>query len=595
MDRFEYTPLNPERKEIRLLTFEDDTDAGIPDETKPLRCSVNIVSPFDTPKVSYNAVSYCWGEEPPLERIILNGKEAMVPASAIRALATVCHPVRGRRNLPVWIDAVCINQTNDDEEKNHQVAMMGDVYANASETLVWLGEEDSTTESCYQAVNAVFWSLSDSEVTNETYALSTSVWIDTLKWFDSTWFRRLWPVQEVVRATCATCWRGRFSINWEVVGVLYRAFRESENLPGLRATSFPLSFSLLQAGRVADIKRWDPVTLDMLLLYCADLKTSDPRDRIYAVLGIVDLTEWSSDLVELIKPDYTLSVKDVYTRATLAAIQSTGRLYLLKYAQIYDPGLRFRSPEAREGDYYDVPSWVQRHDLPLNRTMSIVIPIASGCAGTMTHEFAIDPRTETTLHVRGVILGEVHSINPSVHDVLFNEVKTPGGASKFMHCLGTLFELAREGEGASVLEHVKQIAFTCAWVRASERPSTEQAENIVADFAAFMLTLKDYWIESSDTLESCLMDIREHGDAQRYLDDMQFASSERHLVRVSTRRYGMAPLYTKPGDVICIIFGCDVPLVLRLKGNDQAGKSGEFWEIIGDIYVHGVMEVSERD
>ena len=590
MDRFEYTPLNPERKEIRLLTFEDDTDAGIPDDTKPLRCTVNIVSPFDTPKVSYNAISYCWGENPPLERIILNGKEAMVPVSAIRALRTVCHPVHGRRNLPVWIDAVCINQTNDDEEKNHQVAMMGDVYANASETLVWLGEEDSTTEASFQAVNAILQSLSDGKVTDETPLLSTSVWTDALKWFDSTWFCRLWPVQEVVRATCATCWRGRFSIDWEAVGILDPVLRKS------RATSYDLSFNLLQAGMIADIKRWDDVSLDELLLCCADLKTSDPRDKIYAVLGILDLTEWPSDLVELMKPDYTLSVKDVYTRATIAAIRSTGRLSILESAQINDPGLRFRSPEARDGDYYDVPSWVRRYDLPMNRTMFPVTPIASGCAGIMKHGFAIDPQTETTLHVRGVILEEVHSINPSVHKFMFDEFKTPGGASKFMHCFRTLFELARDVEGASLLEHVKQIAPTCAWIRASERPSTEQTENIVAGFAAFMLTFKDYWIGSSDTLESCLMEIGcKQGNAQRYANDMWRASSERHLVKISTRRYGMAPLYTKPGDVICILFGCEAPLILRPKGNDHEGNSGEFWEIIGDVYVHGIVEVSERD
>ena len=594
MDRFEYTPLNPERKEIRLLTFEDDTDAGIPDETKPLRCSVNVVSPFDTPKVSYNAVSYCWGEEPPLERIILNGKEAMVPASAIRALRTVCHPVHGRQNLAVWIDAVCIDQTND-EEKNHQVAMMGDVYANGSETLVWLGEEDSTTESSYQAVNAVLRSLSDSEVTDETYLLSASVWIDALKWFDSTWFRRLWPVQEVVRATRATCWRGRFSINWGVLGALYQLAPKSGNLPGSRDTSSYLRFNLLQANMVAQIKSWDRVQLDGLLLYCVDLKTSNPRDKVYAVLGLLDLAEWPSDLVELIKPDYTLPVKDVYTRATIAAIRSTGRLSILRYAQVYDPGLRFRSPEAREGDYYDVPSWVQRLDLPTTSKMRVVSSIASGCDGTLKDELAIDPQTETTLHVRGVILEEVHSINPSVQKFFFDELKIPGGASRVMNCFRTLFELARDVEGASLLEHVKQIAPTCAGTRASKRPSTEKAEDIVADFAAFMLTLKYYWIESSETLESCLMEISKHGDAHRYAGDMWLASYGRHLVRVSTRRYGMAPLYTKPGDVICIIFGCNVPLVLRPKGNDHEGNSGEFWEIIGDVYVHGVMEVSERD
>jgi hypothetical protein len=99
--------------------------------------------------------------------------------------------------LPVWIEAICINQA-DDQEKSHQVAMMGDVYENASNVLIWLGDEDSTTESGYQAINTILNSLSDGSATEKTYLLSNSVWIDALKYFESTWFRRLWPVQEVV-------------------------------------------------------------------------------------------------------------------------------------------------------------------------------------------------------------------------------------------------------------------------------------------------------------------------------------------------------------------------------------------------------------
>jgi hypothetical protein len=99
--------------------------------------------------------------------------------------------------LPVWIEAICINQA-DDQEKSHQVAMMGDVYENASNALIWLGDEDSTTESGYQAINTILNSLSDGSATEKTYLLSNSVWIDALKYFESTWFRRLWPVQEVV-------------------------------------------------------------------------------------------------------------------------------------------------------------------------------------------------------------------------------------------------------------------------------------------------------------------------------------------------------------------------------------------------------------
>ncbi|KAH7629769.1 heterokaryon incompatibility, partial [Sordaria sp. MPI-SDFR-AT-0083] len=40
----------------------------------------------------------------------------------------------------IWIDAICINQ-GDNEEKGHQVQSMAKIYAKASRVIVWLGEK----------------------------------------------------------------------------------------------------------------------------------------------------------------------------------------------------------------------------------------------------------------------------------------------------------------------------------------------------------------------------------------------------------------------------------------------------------------------
>jgi hypothetical protein len=42
----------------------------------------------------------------------------------------------------LWIDAICINQKNADE-KQAQVPLMGEIYANATEVMVWLGRDSS--------------------------------------------------------------------------------------------------------------------------------------------------------------------------------------------------------------------------------------------------------------------------------------------------------------------------------------------------------------------------------------------------------------------------------------------------------------------
>jgi hypothetical protein len=44
---------------------------------------------------------------------------------------------------PIWIDALCINQT-DSTERDDQVRMMSDIYKTAYGVVIWLGEDDAS-------------------------------------------------------------------------------------------------------------------------------------------------------------------------------------------------------------------------------------------------------------------------------------------------------------------------------------------------------------------------------------------------------------------------------------------------------------------
>ena len=47
--------------------------------------------------------------------------------------------------IPLWVDAVCINQTNI-SERTTQVRMMRTIYSRAACVLVWLGEAEATDD-----------------------------------------------------------------------------------------------------------------------------------------------------------------------------------------------------------------------------------------------------------------------------------------------------------------------------------------------------------------------------------------------------------------------------------------------------------------
>lgn len=48
--------------------------------------------------------------------------------------------------MPIWIDAVCIDQSNN-EEKSWQVERMGSIYSRAFSTLIFLGQARSEAEA----------------------------------------------------------------------------------------------------------------------------------------------------------------------------------------------------------------------------------------------------------------------------------------------------------------------------------------------------------------------------------------------------------------------------------------------------------------
>jgi hypothetical protein len=43
-------------------------------------------------------------------------------------------------SLPLWVDAICVNQDNNDE-KTSQILLMGDIFAMAQHVIVWLGDD----------------------------------------------------------------------------------------------------------------------------------------------------------------------------------------------------------------------------------------------------------------------------------------------------------------------------------------------------------------------------------------------------------------------------------------------------------------------
>jgi len=130
--RYGYAKLPANSPLIRLLEY---------DTSRRLRFNILIV-PFATAP-EYTAISYMWGDSTISQDIEIDDGTGLsllgVTKSAIECLMALQHSGRY-----VWIDAICINQS-DMNEKTAQVGMMRDIYGAATRVIAILGDTAMAT------------------------------------------------------------------------------------------------------------------------------------------------------------------------------------------------------------------------------------------------------------------------------------------------------------------------------------------------------------------------------------------------------------------------------------------------------------------
>lgn len=246
----------------------------------------------------FEAVSYAWGDVNKTGSILMDSNPVSVTISLEAALRHFRFQDRPRT---LWIDYLCINQC-DIEERNHQVAKMGNIYGFAKGVLMWPGEE--TPDS---AVGMKVFGY----FANKPQPQSHPVWQDypssvmrasLLDIMQRSWFQRMWVVQEVGRSRFATLICGRHEVKWKSTDVnaverYMRMIKFAEILSqweqmGLATVNMqPLLDMLdLQIGQQLDRTcgttiRTPPDILDVAYSMRHRLCT-DRRDKLYAILGL---------------------------------------------------------------------------------------------------------------------------------------------------------------------------------------------------------------------------------------------------------------------------------------------------------------------
>ena len=114
--------------------------------SSPISCELSEVSLDDTPQ--YSALSYTWDCQERSCQIHCSHRKLPVTPNCLAALRQL------RDNDQVqtlWIDSISIDQTSL-EERSQQVALMGEIYKQASRVIVWLGEYNDGIAKAFKCI-----------------------------------------------------------------------------------------------------------------------------------------------------------------------------------------------------------------------------------------------------------------------------------------------------------------------------------------------------------------------------------------------------------------------------------------------------------
>jgi Heterokaryon incompatibility protein (HET) len=221
LKKYQYTYIL-QKNEIRVLHLQP----GEPNDTIVIEIAKEVLNDKTQP---YHALSWEWGERSHTKSIrAKESKEAEIRTMNIRsnlyvALKHLRFQDKVRR---LWVDAICINQTEPDQtkvdgldqeiprdtpeenmiskgkndEKSRQIAMMNKIYGLAKEVCVWLGEESEDSGAAMRLISDLaelkdFASIRAARSKSDAnYSIGMELYA-LIRLLKRGWFSRRWVIQ----------------------------------------------------------------------------------------------------------------------------------------------------------------------------------------------------------------------------------------------------------------------------------------------------------------------------------------------------------------------------------------------------------------
>jgi len=619
-----YKPLE-NTQQIRLLQICPG------DPTDGLRGIIEHVQ-VDKPATSYQALSYASHDatlfpdegRQPTESIQIDDKILRIGenlASFLRAMRTK-RPDSGWW----WIDSICINQS-DIRERNNQVHRIRTIFQTAQQVVVWLGPLAYDSNSAVGFLKLVFtdcprdhesqWFksyLSANSISTQWRALTRLLW--------RVWWTRIWSVQEIVVAQKITLMCGASQLSWaeleyaviKVQAALQDVWEHVSSIGGL--TIVRDRFDAI--ARLAALRRRkDNLNLLVVFRSVGGNECADPRDKIYGLLGVVEDGHRYYPA-----PDYTMTVERVYRKFFVTMVMKTGELDFLSlvHNSLDDSSLSTLPtwcPDTRAMDFNNIPRLNPGYNLPTNsqpkfhasgdrksaartcrETLALFAPgicvdaidgvFPGGFDNSMNLKYTCQPKSIRSMYNSDKLVFE--AIWKSF--VAGADVSGMGGSFLPPDSFGELFARLSHFAEKEHLELCKEKVETPFDMAIPLKRPKFIEDDPIAPFATWYKYHRDA-IFAGRTLKSWIepqtpKKLSVDGASQipvplrtAFRNSWTSANATRRMATTDKGYICMVPELARTGDLVCVLFGCRIPVILRQKE--------DYFIFIGESYVHGIM------
>ncbi|KAF2138221.1 uncharacterized protein K452DRAFT_353118 [Aplosporella prunicola CBS 121167] len=538
---------------------------------------------------------YTWGVANPGTDTLIDCDGFKLPITRSLEMA-LRHFRHKEHSINLWVDQICINQ-NDAREKEEQISLMSKIYSHAINTAIWLGEGTDRSEEVFKLLELIdtMFQFEDRSPNPEEFERlflphpDDPIWKHLWEMLNRKWFSRLWIIQETILSNFLWVICGNTIAYWKdfagtcdklvLTGFSTWLQNKHGNTVYDSETGGCRSIQVLSSERYCFHGQTDKLSLFSTLANTRNAQCFDPRDKVYGLFGICD-----SNGIK-VSYDEDSSVADLYYEVALDCLRTdTARLP------------RLLSCVDHISKLQDLPSWVP--DWSLSRqtsslgfsTSSDGVYAASG--RWWCPSFSIHPNRKELL-----VQGKIFDVVKETAEVCtVPNIAHEDPRSTNQHILPWI-ELAKQCfpyPGGCML-------FEAFWHTLVAGKDGEGRQKSPATFAEVFSLLLDETTGQCPTFPDQTYSARQRrpeGKGKLELANLysrtpalvyqEIRSALRSAIRnqrlgTTAKGYlGLLPRQAKPGDIVCVLFGCNVPFIIRKADGDK-------YRLVGECYVHGIM------